>query len=666
MSFADLIEYLGKTEKPGEVTEEDGWILQATDTENYVGAPVANGGIGILPWSEPFSVRHVIMNHVFERNGPRGISRVIKGINPFPLKLFIDRKEITKSNITEWKQIINMKEATHNTYFTFPGKAKVSYSIAALRHLPCAGIVRVKIEALSDISIRLENAGDVPEEEYQKCETEFHDLSGGKFRVYCHQKHAKTKYGAYEVSTGAGFIHEPNWKIEHKKETQFATTTAKAGETVSISLVGVICTTRDYHDTFGESERQFIFALMDGDEVLMKKHQNMWNELWKGDVEIEGDLASQRIVRFALFNLYSFGRENSRLSISPMGLSCQFYNGHIFWDTELWMYPPLLLLNQPIAKSLIDYRLDRTDSARKRAYAHGYYGLMYPWESDDSGDEATPTWAFTGPLEHHVTGDIAIALWNYYLVSKDKVWLAKAYPVLKGIAEFWISRVTKNDDGSYSIEKVVGADEYAINIDDNAFTNGVAIKALQFATLAAKEVGEEAPAIWDEVASKIKLWRFDDGTIKEYKTYDGQMIKQADTNLLGYPLGIETEEEMKRDLEYYAPKIDPDDGPAMAYSIFCIEYARLNDSVSATECYKKCFGPNLRPPFGVLSETPTSQNPYFATGAGGLLQAVINGFCGLEITSEGIVQLPSVLPTGWTKLTVKGVGPERKTFTRTA
>jgi len=74
--------------------------------------------------------------------------------------------------------------------------------------------------------------------------------------------------------------------------------------------------------------------------------------------------------------------------------------------------------------------------------------------------------------------------------------------------------------------------------------------------------------------------------------------------------------------------------------------------------------PNSRPPFGALAETATSQNPYFATGAGGMLQAVINGFCGLEITDEGIRQLPSVLPKHWKKLTVTGVGPDKQTFVR--
>ena len=149
----------------------------------------------------------------------------------------------------------------------------------------------------------------------------------------------------------------------------------------------------------------------------------------------------------------------------------------------------------------------------------------------------------------------------------------------------------------------------------------------------------------------------------EYEGYDGRQIKQADVNLLGYPLGLmKDRRQTLRNLEYYEDKIDPVNGPAMTWSIFCVQYARLGDAEKAEEMFRRCYRPFLRPPFGALAETPTSDNPYFMTAAGGLLQAVMNGFGGLEITDNGIEQLPSVLPPTWKSLTVRGVGPERKTF----
>lgn len=87
------------------------------------------------------------------------------------------------------------------------------------------------------------------------------------------------------------------------------------------------------------------------------------------------------------------------------------------------MFPPLLLFNQDIARSLVNYRFNRLDAAKRKAKTYGYQGAMFPWESDDTGEEATPPFALTGTFEHHITADIAIAFWNYYRVTKDKVWL---------------------------------------------------------------------------------------------------------------------------------------------------------------------------------------------------------------------------------------------------
>lgn len=234
---------------------------------------------------------------------------------------------------------------------------------------------------------------------------------------------------------------------------------------------------------------------------------------------------------------------------------------------------------------------------------------------------------------------------------------------MKEAADFWVSRAEKNEDGTYSICNVVGANEYADGVTDNAFTNGSAIRALQDATKAAAICGEKAPRAWSEVYKSLRIHSFDDGTTREHKDYQGIMIKQADANLLGYPLGIISDPTtLRKDLAYYADKIDPENGPAMSYSVFCVQYARLGEAEKAYEMYKKSFQPNQRPPFGVIAETATSQNPYFATGAGGLLQAVINGFGGIQITDKGIIQLPSVLPPHWKKLIIKGVGPDRRTF----
>lgn len=649
--------------------EERLWRLHAVDIQApYAPAPMANGCIGILPQKEPFAVEHVMLNHVFDAASPHVVSRVMRGINPFCLSMKIDNKKVDTSNISDWQQTIDMRRAVHQTSFHTLEKADVSYELCALRNLPYAGLIRVTVQACKDMLLEVRSGMGIPDD-YSQSSIRYREMEADGNRMYMLESDATSRLGYRRVASTSSFLFNGEQiKPIYDEATRelFFSIQLKKGETFCFSLVGSVCSSRDFFDPYNEAERQVIYAVHEGEEALMQAHYRLWDELWQGDIRIEGDDDAQRIVRFALFNLYSSCRGGSRLSIPPMGLSLQGYNGHIFWDTELWMYPPMLLLNQDIARSMLDYRFDRLPAARKKALAYGYRGAMFPWESDDSGEEATPTHALTGPFEHHITADIGIACWNYYCVTRDVRWLQReGYPLLKEIADFWTSRVTRNQDGSYSIHNVTGADEYANGVTDNAFTNGAASLALKYACQAAEICGEKVPEIWQEIGENIRILQFENGVTREHSTYKGEMIKQADANLLAYPLGLITDEyRQKQDLEYYAERIDQKDGPAMSYSVYCVQYARMGEADKAYEMFRRCYEPNLRKPFGVISETPTSNNPYFMTGAGGLLQAVLNGFCGLQITDEGIVQLPSALPSHWKRVTVTGVGSDKKTYVR--
>ena len=649
--------------------EERLWQLHAVDIQApYAPAPMANGCIGILPQKEPFAVEHVMLNHVFDAASPHVVSRVMRGINPFCLSMKIDNKKVDTSNISDWQQTIDMRRAVHQTSFHTLEKADVSYELCALRNLPYAGLIRVTIQACKDMLLEVRSGMGIPDD-YSQSSIRYREMEADGNRMYMLESDATSRFGYRRVASTSSFLFNGEQiKPMYDEATRelFFSIQLKKGETFCFSLVGSVCSSRDFFDPYNEAERQVIYAVHEGEEALMQAHYRLWDELWQSDIRIEGDDDAQRIVRFALFNLYSSCRGGSRLSIPPMGLSLQGYNGHIFWDTELWMYPPMLLLNQDIARSMLDYRFDRLPAARKKALAYGYRGAMFPWESDDSGEEATPTHALTGPFEHHITADIGIACWNYYCVTRDMRWLQReGYPLLKEIADFWASRVTRNQDGSYSVYNVTGADEYANGVTDNAFTNGAASLALRYACQAAEICGEKVPEIWRAIGENIRILQFENGVTREHSTYKGEMIKQADANLLAYPLGLITDEYRQRqDLEYYAERIDQKDGPAMSYSVYCVQYARMGEADKAYEMFRRCYEPNLRKPFGVISETPTSNNPYFMTGAGGLLQAVLNGFCGLQITDEGIVQLPSVLPSHWKRVTVTGVGSDKKTYVR--
>ena len=236
-------------------------------------------------------------------------------------------------------------------------------------------------------------------------------------------------------------------------------------------------------------------------------------------------------------------------------------------------------------------------------------------------------------------------------------------PIGLNVADFWASRVERNGPGHYDIKNVVAADEWAENVDNNAFTNAAAKATLQNATEAAKLLGIAPNADWMLVANNIPILKMADGTTQEHATYKGEGIKQADVNLLSYPLKEVTDPvAIKRDLEYYEKRVPNEGTPAMTQAIFTLLYARLGDKDKAFHWFQDAYVPNLNPPFRVIAETKGGTNPYFATGAGGIVQSILMGFGGLEITPQGIQQVKSVLPKGWKSLTITGVGPEKKTY----
>lgn len=656
--------------------QNDGWNISTTNSENYTGVVVANGRVGILPSEKPFEIEQVILNNVYDKASPLGVSRILKGMNFMDLQLEIDGERVNASNISQWKQTLHMNTASFTTEFNYKDKAQISYTVYALRNVPYSGYVDVAVRAKKNISVRATATIDTPEEYHDPLST-FRVLKDAETTMPILQTVAKSRQGKHIVASSGTFIWEginstrehERPELVHQKQSDYKNSLSfekelKKNTSLNFVWTAAQCSTQDFEDPQNESERFVIFNLLTPKKDLLQQHFDLWKELWEGDIIIEGDLQSQQDVRLGLYHLYSFSRSDSDLSIAPMGLSSQNYNGHIFWDTELWMYPPLLVLNQGIAKSLVNYRSDRLGKAKQKARNFGYQGAMFPWESDDTGEEATPAWALTGTFEHHITADVAIAFWNYYRVTKDKLWLKeKGYPLLKEVADYWVSRSTKNSDGSYSIKNVVGADEFAANIDDNAFTNGSAIKALEYAVLGAKELELKPNEDWSELASKIRVLRFGDGTIKEHATSEGETIKQADVNLLTYPLAVvQDKETILKNLNYYESRLSKD-GPAMAQAVFSVIYARLGNAEEAYRLFKRGYEPNKRPPFGALAEAATSNNPYFATGAGGMLQAVLFGFGGLHLTEDGIVQKNPILPKQWKSLTITGVGPEKKTYT---
>ena len=641
---------------------QDGWVMEVTSRDNYNGATMANGRIGVVTDDRPFTAREIFLAGVFDKEGWNGVSRIARGPVFLNMELTVDGQNVTDKDFSEWNQVFDIRNAQLTTNVELKGKASFKYTVLALRQLPYNAMSIVEIVPKKNISLKVENVYGIPEE-MSDIQSSF-----GEGAQLVYQLNARTRTHMHRVSSSSMFMFdgkEPEVKRieDNGRNGMYFSVALKKGQTYRFALVGAVCSTQDFKDPINESKRFATFAYKSSIDYLLENHRTAWEDLWQGDIIIEGDPESQLDIRHALYQLYSITRDNCPVGIAPMGLSSDGYNGHYFWDTELWMYPPILVMNHEAGRSLMDYRANCLPQAKQNALNHGYKGAQYPWEADMSGEECTPVWALTGTYEHHITADVGIAMWQYYCITQDKEWLEEqGWPVLKAVADFWVSRATKNADGSYSIINVVGADEYAENVDDNAFTNGAAKRVLRDVTLAAKTLGKKVDPKWMEISDNLVFTYNNEGVTMEYTGYNGQLIKQTDVNMLAYPLGVITDREQTlRDINYYFNRIDPN-GPAMSNAIIAVLHARLGDPEKGYNVFKKSYMDKIRPPFRVLSENADNSRVSFATGLGGILQSVIFGFGGLEITEKGIIQLPTQLPSHWKSLTITGVGVEKKTY----
>lgn len=650
------------------------WTITADDInpDNYYGITVANGMVGLVSSPQPMKVKDVVLNGVFDNYQRGRVSNILKTFNHMNMNLDVDGRRIGINDISNFQQTLDMQTAELVTTFDVGDKLSVKHTLMSLRHLPFTALAQVQLTAKKAVRITPMSVIEAPNH-LRDVRNTFNQIDRPHVLLSLLTSLADSPSGAHKVAASTAFLlpeaHGEEPEILHE-DWDFNMHLAKfhrdlvAGETYTFGLVGSSTASEHFADPLNEAERLTIFAKLEGMERLIKRHRMAWRELWKSDIQIEGNLRDQVAVRSALYHLYSFAREGQAYSLSPMGLSGLGYNGHVFWDTEIWMYPGILALQPGMAKSIMQYRYDRLPAARMNAFAHGYAGAMFPWESADDGSEDTPVWALTGPFQHHITGDIAWAMWKYYQTTQDKEWLrTTGYPVIREAADFFASRVDRVSLGAYNIDNVIGANEWEENIDNNAYTNGMAITALRIGGEAATVLGLEANPDWAHVAQNIPILKFPDGTTKENATYDGVMIKQADANLLSWPMDIiRDEKQIRKDLDYYVPRMAPD-GPAMGKAIQALLYSRLGEQEKAYDLFVESYLPNEVPPFGVLSETAGGTNPYFATGAGGMLQAVLFGFGGLEFTDDGIMQKGGWLPKAWTSLTITGVGRDGRTFT---
>lgn len=660
---------------------QDAWNVEVDNIirEGYYGVTVANGQLGLVSSPDPLKVERVVLGGVYDIYGRGRVNNFVHGINMLDVDLRIDGSSMKSGNISNYKQRLNMYDGAFEASFDYKDKAKVEYKYAALRHLPYSCIMQVTVTPLKDVKLYAENVLTVHESMNHSTEF-FTTVKNGIDTYNIATTTAKTPTKGIEMGASAVIIPDAGYErpeISHLStkgtgiHSQKIEVNLEKGKPYTFHVLGAIISNVKHVDVRNDLERLAFYMAVEGPERLIAKHQSAWHKLWESDIVIEGDPQSQQDIHSMLFHAYGFLREGSGLSMSPMGLSGFGYNGHVFWDSETWVYPALLMLHPELAEAMVDYRFQRLEAAKEIAYTHGYRGAKFPWESTDSGFEDIPPHNLYGNFEDHITADIAIAAWQYYQVTQDLDWLKKkGFPIIKECAEFWVSRVDEDGNGGYDLINVIGADEWNVNdrngknTNNNAYTIGTVTTNLRVAQKAAKLLGEKVDPMWETVASGLTLPKFDNGIVKVHDGYvDGTKTKQADVVLLAYPLGIMTDKnEIKQNLEYYLKTVPRKSTPAMSKSVYSILYSQIGDPENAWYYFQDSYIPNLNPPFRVVAEFDGGTNPYFITGAGGTLQSVIMGFGGLRITDKGIVAGKPAVPAHWTGLTLKGIGKDKKTY----
>jgi len=424
-----------------------------------------------------------------------------------------------------------------------------------------------------------------------------------------------------------------------------------AGRTDTFTLLLGMASSLETAHPLAVASRRLQEASSAGYDGAAKANARAWAQRWATDIVLEGDPELQRVTHAMLFYLLCSADSGTGLAIPPMGLSSGGYYGHVFWDSDTWMFPALVLTHPDIARSLVSFRARALPAARTRARAHGFRGAMYPWESDELGRETTPRFAAqNASSEIHVNGDVAVAQWQYYLASGDSAWLAReGFPVLRGTADFWVSRSTYDRaGGQYHIRNVVSVAEGLVGVSDDAYTNEVARRTLELATSAARRLGIRPDPRWAEVASKLHMPI--DSATGSYRTYEGAPDSTLGmvTPLLAYPLGVPMPDSVKRKhLDQVMTHLPGEAaGVMMGITLLSVDAAELGDRRLVDSLLPFSYRNHLKGPFLLPSETTTNNAVSFLTGAGGFLQQMLFGYSGLRLGEQGLEpRFAPVLPS---------------------
>lgn len=487
---------------------------------------------------------------------------------------------------------------------------------------------------------------------------------------------------------------------------------AAAGQEYTIDVLAAVYTGADTKDPLTAALRAAASAAAEGYEESRSRNRNRWEQLWsRSRVVIEGDEAAQRAMDDSVYLLHCIAPRYSRsMSIPARGLSGQTYKGAVFWDTEMFMFD-FFLFNEPeTARTLLRYRIDTLDGARRKARSYGWKGAFYAWESQDGGADACSDYnvtdVFTGrPMrtyfrdkQVHVSAAIVYALRKYLRATGDGSILAQGgAEVILECARFYHSLLVRRAGAEqYEIFDVLGPDEYHERVNNNAYTNRMAQLVFRCAaelipllrekfpeTYRALDAGmhlEEALRDFTDAAEHLFVpapdprtglieqfdgyFRLEDATpgvlrerLLDPREYWGgangvasqtQVVKQADVAMMLALFGRDYKEpELRANRDFYEPRTEH--GSSLSACMYALLSCRIGEPDAAYPLFLKSASADLNGGGKQWAGTVYIGGNHPAA-AGGAWMTVLQGFCGLEVSADGAPRCRSCLPSGWERV----------------
>ncbi|MDE3837833.1 family 65 glycosyl hydrolase [Bacillus methanolicus] len=483
----------------------------------------------------------------------------------------------------------------------------------------------------------------------------------------------------------------------HVKGTSYKTNTRKTEKSVETVIVFELTDAVQltkwnvYTDTLRHEENLVQKAIhihqtlnMDF-EGLLQQQKEYLDDFWdSADITIDGDEKLQEGIRFNLYHLLQSVGKDRFSNISAKGLSGEGYEGHYFWDTEIYIFPVFLMIKPELARQLLIYRNSTLDDARNRAKEMGHTkGALFPWRTI-SGSECSSFFP-AGTAQYHISADVAYSYIQYYLATNDDNFLKQfGAEVLFETARLWME-VGHYQNGKFKIDAVTGPDEYTCIVNNNYYTNVMAKYNLRWAAdvyerlhqIDSKklqeltdrlEVTEAEVCQWKDAArnmylpydEKLKMnpqddtflqkaiWDFENTPKEHYPLllhyhpltlYRYQVCKQADTVLAHFLLEDEQDfDTIKNSYDYYE-KITTHDS-SLSSCIFSIMASRIGYRKKAYDYFIETARLDLDNTHG------NTKDGLHMANMGGTWMSIIFGFAGVRIKETGLSMSPDI-PDNW-------------------